>query len=71
MGKVVSMTFRHNMSAILVSQSNLAMAEMEQYVTCHSKATQHRDYADQVTLEKICRLKTGTQQRFAWRICRS
>ena len=39
MGKVVSMTFRHNMSAILVSQSNLAMAEMEQYVTCHSKAT--------------------------------
>ena len=45
MEKFVTMTIRHNMAAILMSQSNLAMAEMEEYMACHSKATQMRSYA--------------------------
>ena len=51
LGKVATMTFRHNMCAILMSQSSIAMAEMEEYVACHSKATQKRNYADEVALK--------------------
>ena len=51
MTKVNSMTFRHNMSHILKLQTNMRIAEMEEYVACHSKATQASHYADDDALQ--------------------
>ena len=76
LGKVVSTTFRHHMSAIVMAQPNLAMVEIEEYALCHSKATQKRSYADQLAL-KANILKTqdwyantvvpaGTEKLSAW-----
>ena len=37
--QVSAMTFRHNMSNVLAAQKDATLAEMEEFINCHSKAT--------------------------------